>query len=80
MMSVYTKILEFNLYQTFDKTPLIIYSDLQCLIEKVEWSNINHENVSTTKVTMHSIRFLNIYDVYRDKYCMKKFCKSLRQH
>ena len=35
-MSVYTKILEFNLYQTFDKTPLIIYSDLQCLIEKVD--------------------------------------------
>ena len=31
-----TKILEFNQYQTSDKVPLIIYSDLKCLIEKID--------------------------------------------
>ena len=29
-----TKILEFNQYQKSDKTPFIIYRDLECIIEK----------------------------------------------
>ena len=36
MSSENTKILEFNQYQKSDKAPFIIYSDLECLIEKVD--------------------------------------------
>ena len=35
MPSENTKILEFNLYQKSDKIPLIIYADLECIIEKI---------------------------------------------
>ena len=31
-----TKILEFIQYQESDKTPFIIYSDLECVIEKTD--------------------------------------------
>ena len=36
MPSEDTKILEFNQYQKSDKTPFIICSDLECIIEKVD--------------------------------------------
>ena len=35
MPSENTKILEVNLYQKSDKIPLIIYADLECIIEKI---------------------------------------------
>ena len=31
-----TKILEFNQYQKYDKTPFIIYAVLECIIEKID--------------------------------------------
>ena len=34
MSSEDTKILEFNQYQKANKAPLIIYADLECIIEK----------------------------------------------
>ena len=34
MPSENTKILEFTQYQKFDKTPFIIYADLECLRKK----------------------------------------------
>ena len=36
MPSIDIKILEFNQYQKSDKTPFIIYADLECLIEKID--------------------------------------------
>ena len=45
-----TKILEFNQYQTSDKTLFIIYAVLDCLIEKIDGYNNNPENSFTTKV------------------------------
>ena len=36
MPSEDTKILEFNQYQKSDKAPIIIYADLECLIEKID--------------------------------------------
>ena len=39
-----TKILKINQYQKSDKTPFIIYADLECLIEKVDVCEYNHEN------------------------------------
>ena len=31
-----TKILEFNQYKKFDQSPFIIYTDLECIIEKID--------------------------------------------
>ena len=92
MPSEDTKILELNLNQKPDKTPLIIYADLECLIEKIDGSKNNPENSYTTKVSEHipsgfsmstislfkSIE--NMHYLYRVKDCMKKFCESLRDH
>ena len=36
MPSENTNILEFNQYQKSDKGPFVIYSDLECLIEKTD--------------------------------------------
>ena len=43
------KKLEFSQFQNFDKAPLIIYVDLECLIEKIYGCKNNPENSSTTK-------------------------------
>ena len=48
-----TKILEFNQYQKSDKTPFVIYADLECLIEKTDGCKNNPENPSTTKLSEH---------------------------
>ena len=87
-----TKILEFNEYQKFDKASFIIYADLDCMIEKTDGCKNNPENLSTTKVsenipsgfsmsTISSFRIIEKkHDLYRGKYCMKKFCEFLREH
>ena len=46
-----TKILEFNQYLKSDKTPFVIYADLECLIEKTDGCKNNPENRSTTKLS-----------------------------
>ena len=85
MPSEDTKMLEFNQYQKSDKAPFFIYADLECIIEKLDRCKNNPENLSTTKVSEHvpsgfsmstisSFRCIkNKHDVYRGKYCMKKF-------
>ena len=77
-----TKLLEFNQYQKPDKAPLIIYADLECIIEKIDKCKNSPENSSTTKVSKHipsglsmstisSFRSIeNNHDVYRGKDCM----------
>ena len=47
------KILEFNQCEKSDKTPFIIYADLESLIEKMEKCKKNPEKSSTTKVGEH---------------------------
>ena len=91
MPSEDTKVLEFNQYQKFDKAPFIIYADLDFLIERINGSKNNSENLFTAKVieqipsgvSMFSIssfkRIENKHDPFRDKDCMKKFCKSIRE-
>ena len=86
MPSEDTKILEFSQYQKSDKAPFIIYADLECIIKKIAECKNNPENSSATKVTKHipsgfsmstisSFKIIeNKHDVYRGKYCMKKFC------
>ena len=36
MPSENTKILEFNQYQKSDKVPFIVFTDLECIIEKID--------------------------------------------
>ena len=92
MPSEDTKIFEFNQYRKSYKAPIVIYADFECLIEKIDGRKNNPENPSTTKVgknipsgslmsTISSFKSIeNKHDVCRGKYCMKKFCKSLREH
>ena len=82
-----TKILEFNQNQKSDKAPLVIYPDLEFIIQKVDGCKSNPENSSATKVSEHipssfsmstisSFRSIeNKHNVYRGKDCMKKFCE-----
>ena len=44
-----TKILEFNQYQKSEKAQFIIYTDLECIIEKIYLFKNNPESLSTTK-------------------------------
>ena len=44
MPSADTKILEFNPNQKSDKAPFIIYSDLECIIEKIDACKNNPQN------------------------------------
>ena len=92
MPSADFKVLEFDQYQKSDKTTFIIYSDLECIIGKIDGCKNNPENLSTTKVSEHipsdfsmstisSYRSIeNKHDLYRGKDCMKKFCEFLREH
>ena len=92
MLSEVTKILKFNKYKKSDKASFIIYADLECLTEKIDGCKNNPENSSTTKIGEHipSVFLMptissfktteNKHDVYRGKYCVKKFCESLRLH
>ena len=87
-----TKILEFNQYEKSDKAPFIIYADLECRIQKIDGCNHNPESSSTAKVSEHILSGFSMYkissfrsienkhNVSRGKYCMKKFCESLREH
>ena len=53
MPSEGTKKLGFNQYQKSDKSPFIIYADLECLIEKTDRCKNNPENPSSTKLGEH---------------------------
>ena len=53
MPSEDNKILEFNQNKKSDKTPFVIYADLNCLIEKTDGCKNNPENWFTTKVSEH---------------------------
>ena len=86
------KILEFKQYMKSDKIPYIIYTDLECLIKKIEGCANNPEKSSTTKIGEHIPSSYSMstnwgfdhikskHALYRGKDCMKKFCESLREH
>ena len=71
---------------------LVIYADLECLLEKMITCQSNPNESSTTEINKHipsgySLfthcsfdRAKNKLDHYRGKDCMKKFCKDLREH
>ena len=53
MPSEDTKVLEFNQYQKSDKALVIIYADLECMIETIDGCKNSLENSSITKVSEH---------------------------
>ena len=92
MPSEDTKILESKQYRKSDKTPSIVYADLESLIKRTDGCKYNSENSSTNKVGEHmpflrSISTIwtfdaieNNYNKYRNEDSMKKFCEFLREH
>ena len=85
------RILEFNQYMKSDKMPFIIYADIEYLIRKTDGCSSNPEKSSTTTIGQYlpcgySISTISEFDhienkhtLYRAKYCLKKFCNSLRE-
>ena len=85
------KIFKYNHGEGFMKSPVIIYSDLECLLEKRSTCQNNLEKSYTEKnMSIHPLVIWclcnvhliqqNKLDCYRDKDCMKKFCKYLKEH
>ena len=74
------------------KLPFVIYADLECLLEKISTCQNNPNKSSTTKINKHVPSGYSIFthcsfdesknkiNYYRGDYCMKKFCKDLREH
>ena len=71
--------------------PHIIYAVIEYLIKKVDGCANNPENSSATKIGGHipcgySMSTIWVFDhaemkhALCRKYCMKKFCSSLREH
>ena len=50
MPSEDTKILELNHNQKSDKAPFVIYSDLECLLEKIDRCKNDPKDTFTTKI------------------------------
>ena len=71
---------------------IIIYADLECLLEKMSTCQNNLNESSTTEINKHTSSGYSIFthcsfdqmrnklNHYRGKDCMKKFCKDLRTH
>ena len=86
------KIIIYNQGEKSIKSQFIIYADLECLLEKISTCYNNPEESSTTEINKHAPSGYSLFthysfdktknklDYYRGDYCMKKFCKDLREH
>ena len=86
------KILKYNQGEKSMKVPFIIYTDLDCLLEKRNTCHNNLEKPSITKINKHTPSGYSLFthcsfdtrknklDYYRGKNCMKNFCLDLREH
>ena len=73
------------------KAPLIVYSDLECLLEKVQSCQKNPKNSHTEKKAKHESSgyawsLICSFDdtknksyFYREKDCIEKYCKDLKE-
>ena len=85
-------IIKYNHGEKSMKIPFIIYADLECLLEKMSICINNPNESSTTKMNKHTPSGYSIFtscsfdesknklNHYRDKGCMKNFCKDLIEH
>ena len=74
------------------KAPLIIYEHLECLLEKKYPCQNNFEKSYIEEKTKHTPSGYSLFtscsfnptknkvDCYRDKDCMERFCKNLKEH
>ena len=84
--------IKYNQGEKSIKLPFIIYTDLECLLEKINTCYNNPEESSTTKINHHTPSGYSIFtycsfdksknklNYYRGKDCMKRFCKDLKEH
>ena len=85
-------IIKYNHGEKSMKLPFVVYADLECLLEKMSTCENNPNESSTTKINKHTPSGYSIFtscsfdesrnklNYYRDKDCMKNFCKDLREH
>ena len=85
------KILKYNHGEKSMKAPFIIYTDLECLLEKMHSCQNNFQK-SYAKKNKHTPSGYSMFtsclfdptknklDCYRDKDCMERFCKNLKEH
>ena len=85
-------IIKYNHREKSMKLPFVIYTDLECLLEKMSACINNPIESSTTKINKHTPSGYSIFthcsfdksknklNHYRGKDCMKKFSKDLREH
>ena len=85
-------IIKYNHGEKSMKLPFVIYADLECLLEKMSTCINNPIESSTTKINKQTPSGYSIFthcsfdesknklNYYRDKDCMKKFSKDLREH
>ena len=85
-------IIKYNHGEKSMKVPFIIYTDLECLLEKMSTCINNPNESTTTKINKHTPSGYSIFthcsfgksknklNYYRGKDCMKKFCKDLKEH
>ena len=75
------------------KAPFVVYTDLECLLEKMSTCHNNPEKSSTTKVNKSAPSGYSLFtcssfdtiefdtlDFSRGEDCMKMFCKDLKKH
>ena len=86
------KILKHNHGDKSMKAPFTIYSDLECLLEKIHSCQNNPEKSLTEKKTKHMpsgyswftncslTQQKNKLGCYGHKDCMERFCKDLKEH
>ena len=86
------KILKYNHGEKSLKVPIMIYADLECLLEKVHSCQNNVEKSYTEKKAKHTPSGYSLFTncsfdetknklhFYRGKDCMEKFWKDLRHH
>ena len=57
-------IIEYNHEEKSMKLPFVIYTDLECLLEKMSTCINNPNESSTTKINKHTIGLFNIYSLF----------------
>ena len=87
MASPNNNIIKYNQGDKSLELTFIIYTDLECLLKKIDTCYNNPDLSSTTKINQHIPSGYSIYtncsfvqSYYRGEVYMKRFCKDLKDH
>ena len=87
MPSSRNNLIKYNQGDKALKLPFIIYTDLECILKKIDTCQNNLDLSSTTKINQHTPSGYSIYTSctfdkwynnlshYRGEDCMRRFCK-----